>query len=104
MGLLYLLHGVAHLPVALSTFVGVMAGFATNFALNRVWAFESSSPVGSQSVRYLVMAGFNWIGTVLLVGGLVKVGVFYLLARAVALVILSTINFFGYKYWVFRTR
>lgn len=104
MGLLYLLHGVLHLPLAPSTFVAVLAGFTTNFLLNRIWAFDSSSPVGKQSVRYLIMAGGNWVGTVLLVGGFVKLGLFYLLARAVALVLLSVVNYFGYKYWVFRDK
>ncbi|MFJ9840609.1 GtrA family protein [Kitasatospora sp. NPDC101155] len=104
MGLLYVLHGVLKLPLAPSTLVAVLAGFTTNFVLNRIWAFESSSPVGKQTARYLVMAGGNWISTVLVVGGLVKLGLFYLLARAVALVALSVVNYFGYKYWVFRDK
>ncbi|MBO1413412.1 GtrA family protein [Streptomyces sp. FH025] len=104
MGLLFVLHGVLKLPLAPSTLVAVLAGFTTNFLLNRIWAFESSSPVGKQTARYMVMAGGNWLGTVLLVGGFVKLGLFYLLARAIALVILSVVNYFGYKYWVFRDK
>ncbi|WP_189916054.1 GtrA family protein [Kitasatospora xanthocidica] len=104
MGTLYVLHGVLRLPLALSTLAGVLAGFTVNFLLNRIWAFGSSSPVGKQTVRYMLLASANWISTVLLVGGLVKLGLFYLLARAIPLVILSVVNYFGYKYWVFRDK
>ncbi|MFE4976727.1 GtrA family protein [Kitasatospora sp. NPDC056651] len=103
MGTLYVLHGVSHVQLALATFGAVLAGFVTNFLLNRLWAFESTSPIGGQTVRYLVMAGGNWIGTVLLVGGLVKMGVYYLIARALVLGVLSVANFLGYKHWVFKT-
>lgn len=102
MAVLYLLHGVFHVQLTVSTFAAVLAGFVTNFLLNRIWAFESTSPVGGQTARYLVMAVGNWLATVLLVDGLVKSGVFYLLARAVTLVLLSAVNFLGYKHWVFR--
>ncbi|MFE6052032.1 GtrA family protein [Kitasatospora sp. NPDC056446] len=104
MGTLYVLHGVLRLPLALSTLCGVLAGFTVNFLLNRIWAFGSSSPVGKQTVRYMLLASANWISTVLLVGGLVKLGLFYLLARAIPLVVLSLVNYFGYKYWVFRDK
>ncbi len=103
MGTLYLLHGVSHFQLALSTFVAVLAGFVTNFLLNRLWAFESTSPIGGQTVRYLIMASGNWVGTVVLVGGLVKLGTNYLIARAVVLAVLSVVNFLGYKHWVFKT-
>jgi hypothetical protein len=82
----------------------VLAGFVTNFLMNRIWAFGSSSAVGKQSLRYITMAVGNWVGTVLLVGGLVKLGLFYLLARALVLVVLSVVNYLGYKHWVFRAK
>ncbi|MEF2527550.1 MULTISPECIES: GtrA family protein [Streptomyces] len=104
MGVLFLLHGLLHLPLAPSTFTAVLAGFVTNFLMNRIWAFGSSSAVGKQSLRYITMAVGNWVGTVLLVGGLVKLGLFYLLARALVLVVLSVVNYLGYKHWVFRAK
>ncbi|BFV58772.1 hypothetical protein KCMC57_up38760 [Kitasatospora sp. CMC57] len=102
MGMLFLLHGVLNVPLALATFAGVLTSFAVNFLLNRLWSFGSSAPVAGQSVRYLLMAGCNWVGTVLMVSLLVKLGLFYLLARALTLAVLSVVNYVGYRRWVFK--
>nr|WP_255519078.1 GtrA family protein [Kitasatospora sp. SID7827] len=101
--LLYVLHGTLHVQLTVATLISVIVSFVVNFTLNRVWSFGSVQPVGSQMVRYLILAGFNWVSTALLVSGLAAIGVFYLLARLITIAVNSVINYIAYKHWVFKS-
>jgi putative flippase GtrA len=103
MGLLYALHGVFDVWLPLATFLATALSFTVNFTMNRLWSFGSTeAPVGGQMVRYLVLAGLNWVLTVLLVSGLVWVGLFYMLAKLLTVVLNAVVNYFAYRLWVFR--
>jgi putative flippase GtrA len=102
MGLLYLLHGVLGMWLPAAVFTSTASSFALNFGLNRMWSFGNvTTPAGGQMVRYLLLAGINWVLTVLMVSGLVWLGLFYLVAKAVTVLINSAINYFAYRFWVF---
>ncbi|MEV4755036.1 GtrA family protein [Micromonospora sp. NPDC049559] len=102
-GLLWLLHGGFGVPVPVATLVGVVTSFVVNFLLNRGWVFAATGSTRGQLVRYLLLAALNWVLTVLSVSALVAVGVYYLVARLAVLVVLTVLNFVGYRVWVFRT-
>jgi putative flippase GtrA len=104
LGLLYVLHAVLDVRLGLATFIAVAAAFVVNFTLNRVWSFGSSAPMGRQAVRYLILAGANWVLTVVLelvfTGHL---GLEFMVAKIVILVINAAINYVGYRWWVFAS-
>ncbi|MEV4631132.1 GtrA family protein [Micromonospora sp. NPDC049523] len=101
-GLLWLLHGAFNVWLPLATFVGVVTSTGLNFLLNRSWVFSSTGGAGGQLVRYLILVGVNWVLTVLMVAALAGLGLNYLVAKCVALVVLTTLNFVVYRAWVFR--
>ncbi|GIJ46685.1 hypothetical protein Val02_35710 [Virgisporangium aliadipatigenens] len=102
-GLLWLLHGVfgAYLPVA--TFVAVATAFFFNFALNRMWSFGSTAPVGAQFAKYLALGVLNWLANVAGVTGLVALGMHYLVAKVLVVAVVTVLNYVVYKAWVFRS-
>jgi putative flippase GtrA len=101
-GLLFLLHGVIGVQLSVATLVAVMLAFFANFTLNRFWSFGSRTYVGSQFVRYLVLGAANWAFTVLAVTGLAYLGLYYLLAKMITLVVAAAGNYIAYRLWVFR--
>ncbi|MEV0732437.1 GtrA family protein [Polymorphospora sp. NPDC050346] len=101
-GLLWLLHGALGVWLPAATLTAVVAAFVLNFLLNRSWVFVSGGSAGGQFVRYLVLAGLNWVLTVAAVTGLVALGAHYLVARVGVLAVLTVLNFVAYRVWVFR--
>ncbi|MGF1426338.1 GtrA family protein [Kitasatospora sp. LaBMicrA B282] len=101
-GLLYCLHGVLHVQLSVATFIAVLVSFTVNFTLNRAWSFGSAAPVGGQMVRYLVLAGFNWVATVVLVSWLSALGLNYLIAKVLTVAVNSAVNYVLYQRWVFK--
>jgi putative flippase GtrA len=97
-----LLHeGVHYLVAATCSF---LVAVASNYTWNRLWTFrEHRGHVGIQGMRFflvsLVALGANLVVLHLLIvyGGLGK-----LLAQAVAIVVVTPLNFVGNKLWSFR--
>lgn len=103
-GSLYLLHGVARLPLGLSTTLAFGLNLAVNFGLNRVMTFHGASEgaAGRQLARYLVLVGVNFVTTFSIVTGLAALGLNYLVAKTIATVLNAVGNYFAYRHWVFR--
>ncbi len=101
-GLLALLHGVLRVWLPAAVLLAVAIAFVFNFALNRLWSFGSSAPIGPQLLRYLILGGANWIFSVVGVSGLATIGLHYLVAKMVVLLVASGLNYIGYRLWVFR--
>jgi putative flippase GtrA len=99
-----LLHaGLHYLLAATCSF---LVAVTSNYAWNRLWTFrEHRGHVGVQGMRFLVVSlaalGANLVVLHLLVvyGGLGR-----LLAQAVAIVLVTPLNFVGNKLWSFRRR
>lgn len=100
-GALYVLHGVARLPLPPATALAYGVAFIVNFGLNRLWAFESSSAVGRQLWRYLALVVVNLFLTVALVQGLTVAGLPYLVSKVVTTAGLSIMNYFISRRWIF---
>jgi putative flippase GtrA len=101
-GLLFILHGLLGVWLPLATLLAVVTSFAANFSLNRFWSFGSQSPVGGQMLRYLALAGGNWVFTVITVTGMASLGLHYLAAKFITIAVAAVLNYFGYRHWVFR--
>lgn len=100
-GLLYVLHGSAGLALEPATALAFLAGFVVNFALNRQWAFASAGRLYHQIVAYLALVAANLSVTVVLVRGLTALGLMYLVAKVCTTVVLSTVNYFVSRKWIF---
>jgi putative flippase GtrA len=97
-----LLHAGLHYLLA-ATFSFLVA-VTSNYTWNRLWTFrEHRGHVGVQGMRFLAVSlaalGANLVVLHLLIayGGLGK-----LLAQAVAIVVVTPLNFIGNKLWSFR--
>jgi putative flippase GtrA len=102
-GLLRLCFGSLGMPLLLATAVSYVGSAVPVFVANRQWSFGpgGAGAVHRQAVRYLALSVSNLLSTVALVGVLHWLGVFYLVAKVVAIVINAVANFFGYERWVF---
>jgi putative flippase GtrA len=95
--------GVHYLVAATCSF---LVAVTSNYIWNRVWTFrEHRGHVGIQGMRFFVVSlaalGANLLVLYLLVtyGGLDK-----LAAQAIAIVLVTPLNFIGNKLWSFRPR
>lgn len=70
LSLLVLLHGLAHVNLAVATSIAYWLAIIYNFALNRWWSFSASqnSSLRKHLPPYLLLLGFNYLFTVLFVG------------------------------------
>ncbi len=103
-GLLFALHGWLRAPLPVATFVAVALAFLLNYAMNRIWSFGSTARVGPEFSRYLILAGTNWVLTAVMVSVFTWAGLYYLLAKAVTLVLTTAYNYLLYRVWVFAGR
>ena len=99
-----LLHGGLHYLVAATC--SFLVAVTSNYIWNRLWTFrEHRGHVGIQGMRFFLVSvaalGANLIVLHLLV---VYAGLDKLPAQAVAIVVVTPLNFIGNKLWSFRRR
>ena len=63
--LLYVMHGVWHLPVPIAVSVAYACAFALSYVLNRIFNFASHAPVGPQLGIYVVVVVVNYLAFIL---------------------------------------
>ena len=74
-----------------------------NYTWNRVWTFRHErGHVGVQGARFFVVALMALAANLVVLEVLVRLGVGKVLAQAVAIVLVTPINFVGNKLWSFR--
>src|ERR1700745_736230 len=82
--------------------VSFLAAVTNNYTWNRLWTFhDQRGHVGWQGLRFLVVA---LVAYVALLSGLIALGVDKVLAQAIAVVLVTPLNFIGNKLWSFRVR
>jgi dolichol-phosphate mannosyltransferase len=99
-----LLHGgLYYLLAATCSF---LVAVTSNYAWNRIWTFrEERGHLGIQGMRFfLVSLGALGANLVVLHVLVVSGGLGRLLAQAVAIVVVTPLNFVGNKLWSFRRR
>src|SRR5680860_211976 len=104
--LLFLFHGVFHWGVVLSTSLAFLVSFLCSFYLQKVWAFENKEhkKVPRQLVLFILNAflslNINGFAMHFLTS---QVQIWYILAQLIVNAVLGTLNFFIYKFIIFRT-
>ncbi len=88
-------------PLWLATTVSFAAALGINFALNMRWVFGVAGRLAGRVTRYAVLVVVNYLLTLLLVLGLTEAGLYYVLAKWVAIAIAAVVNYVAYRRWVF---
>ena len=98
--LLYKGAGIHYLAAAVCSF---LVAVTNNYAWNRLWTFRGQrGHVAYQGMRFFVVAVVSLGANLLLLRLLVELGLDKIAAQAVAIVLVTPLNFLGNKLWSFR--
>jgi dolichol-phosphate mannosyltransferase len=91
-----------HYLVAAS--VSFLVAATNNYIWNRLWTFRHQrGHVAYQGLRFLIVAVLAYGANLILLTGLIEVvGVDKIVAQAIAIVLVTPLNFIGNKLWSFR--
>jgi putative flippase GtrA len=85
--------------------VSFLVAVTNNYTWNRLWTFhDQRGHVGWQGLRFLVVALVAYVANLALLSGFIALGVDKVLAQAIAVVLVTPLNFVGNKLWSFRVR
>jgi putative flippase GtrA len=89
-----------YIPAAIGSF---LVAVTNNYALNRIWTFrESRGHVAAQGWRFLVVSTVSLVANLAVLQLMVAAGVGKIVAQAVAIILVTPLNFVGNKLWSFR--
>jgi len=92
--------GLHYLLAATGSF---LVAVTNNYTWNRVWTFRGQrGHMAYQGLRFLVVSTIALAANLTLLYGLVSLGVGELPAQAVAIVLVTPLNFVGNKLWSFK--
>ena len=92
--------GLHYIPAAIGSF---LVAVANNYALNRVWTFRvERGHMGAQGLRFFVVSTVSLLANLAVLHVLVTAGVDEIVAQAIAIVLVTPLNFIGNKLWSFR--
>ena len=103
LGTLILLKEKFHLTPVVAVIINQIGLLAYNFSLNKYWTFRNQEIPHKQIVRYLILAGFNYVftvGAMYIFNHVMKLD--YRLVRLATIALAVSWNFFLYKYWVYK--
>ena len=99
---LFLLKNYGHLRPVWAVVINQIFLLNYVFFLNKYWAFKVQGFAHKQAVRFLVVAGFNYV---ISIGWMIvfneKFGLNYLIVRTANIAIAVAWNFLLYRYWVY---
>jgi putative flippase GtrA len=82
-----------------------LVAVTNNYIWNRLWTFQAQrGHMGWQGLRFLVVALVAYTANLALLAGFVALGLDKVLAQAIAVVLVTPLNFIGNKLWSFRSR
>jgi putative flippase GtrA len=82
-----------------------LVAVTNNYTWNRLWTFRGQrGHVAYQGLRFLVVSTLALAANLTLLAALVQLGVGKVLAQAIAIVLVTPLNFVGNKLWSFRPR
>ena len=96
-----LLHG-ADLHYLVAATGSFLVAVTSNYTWNRLWTFRGQrGHVAYQGIRFFVVSTFALGANLLILHLLVQLGVGKVLAQAIAIVLVTPLNFVGNKLWSF---
>jgi putative flippase GtrA len=88
---------------ALAATVSFLVAVTNNYLWNRLWTFRHlRGHVGFQGLRFLVVAAVAYAANLGILSILILFGLDKVLAQAIAIVLVTPLNFIGNKLWSFR--
>lgn len=97
------LRGALGLPVPVAVTGAYVCAFTLSYVLNRMFNFQSHSPVGPQVVTYIVVVVVNYVAFILgVTTALTAIGVQYQLSRLVAGMCEAAYMYSAMRWLVFR--
>lgn len=103
-GVLWLLHDVFGVALAIATPVAFLLSFAVTYTLQRTVAFRASDGVAPSVLRYTLLVAFNTVATTAIVWAADAVGMPWGVGKVAAVAATTIWNYFAYRYWVFASR
>jgi dolichol-phosphate mannosyltransferase len=89
--------GVHYIPAAICSF---LVAVTNNYTWNRIWTFrEERGHYGYQGMRFFVVSTLALVANLAVLQILVDAGVDKVAAQAVAIVLVTPVNFVGNKLW-----
>jgi putative flippase GtrA len=101
-GLLWVLHEVARIPLAIATPTAFLSSFVVTYTLQRTFAFRATNSVAPSVLRYAILVAANTALTTMMVWGADAVGLSWVLGKVSAVIVTTVGNYFAYRHWVFR--
>jgi putative flippase GtrA len=90
---------------ALAATCSFVVAVTNNYIWNRLWTFHAQrGHVGWQGLRFLVVALLAYGVNLALLSALIAFGLDEVLSQAIAVVLVTPLNFIGNKVWSFRVR
>ena len=94
--------GIHYLAAAVGSF---LVAVTNNYTWNRLWTFSGHrGHFGFQGARFLVVSLLALAANLVCLRLLVAFGVGKIVAQAIAIVLVTPVNFVGNKLWTFRRR
>jgi putative flippase GtrA len=82
-----------------------LVAVTNNYMWNRLWTFHAErGHVGWQGLRFLIVALVAYAANLALLTGFIALGLDEVVAQAIAVVLVTPLNFIGNKLWSFRPR
>jgi dolichol-phosphate mannosyltransferase len=82
-----------------------LVAVTSNYTWNRLWTFRGDrGHLAYQGLRFLVVSGFALAANLVILHTLVQLWDREVLSQAVAIVLVTPLNFIGNKVWSFRRR
>jgi putative flippase GtrA len=94
--------GMHYISAAVASFV---VAVTNNYSWNRLWTFRAQrGGVAYQGMRFLIVSTMALLANLAVLHGLVTLGLGEVVAQAIAIVLVTPVNFVGNKLWSFGPR
>lgn len=94
--------GLHYISAAVGSF---LVAVTNNYSWNRLWTFRTQrGGVAYQGMRFLIVSTFALLANLAVLHFLVTLGLGKVIAQAIAIVLVTPVNFIGNKLWSFGPR
>ena len=95
----------ADLDHRLAAVCSFLVAVTNNYLWNRLWTFRGDrGHLAYQGARFLIVAVIALVANLVVLELLITLGLGKILAQAIAIVLVTPVNFVGTKLWTFRRR